>query len=108
MFDEGGDICIAKNNMLRFENLEADFTRYVNSKGLEFIELTVENKTKNRPDCRTAYGNADGSINQVMVDIVAEAYHDDFQLLGYPITIQKQIITPLQTVPEYLSQPFQE
>lgn len=81
--DGDGDLCFAKENLVKFENLGPDFANYVRSRGHVSGKLPWENKTKSGRNYFDEYRNGDGSLNRDMVDIVAETYDSDFERFGY-------------------------
>ncbi len=97
--DEDGDLCLDQRNILRFENLEYDFRRFLELTANIPHELPKKNQSKkNGKSWREMYRKPDGSIDDEMVRIVSETYRKDFELFGYNtcISAEESMQVPLR------------
>jgi hypothetical protein len=87
IMDKDGDLCVASDNILRFEQLSHGFEKYIRSRGRRPGALPWKNRTESGIRYKNLYKREDGSIDQDMVNVVIYVYRKDFDNLGYATSL---------------------
>lgn len=83
LLNKNGQLCVARENILYFENLHEGFANYLKSRGKKIIGFPWENKTNGCQDYSGLYRLKNGEWDFKMITIVLDAYKKDFEFFEF-------------------------
>ncbi|MCB9361874.1 sulfotransferase family 2 domain-containing protein [Candidatus Woesearchaeota archaeon] len=82
LMDEEGNLCVAQENIMRFERLDEEIDGFLKTFGMQG-KISHKNRSRRNNAYRSMYADTQGIVVPDMVEIVADVYKLDIDTFDY-------------------------